>query len=82
MVETDVLVINEISIIENHHLERLNEVIKEGRWFANQHRKRVDAVTIRNVAFGEYQIIVTGDFYQLPLARPFGHYIECSVELV
>lgn len=47
MVATDVLVIDEISMIENLHFERLNAVMKEAR----KDRR----------AFGGVQFIVTGD---------------------
>lgn len=47
MKETDVLVIDEISMVENLHFERLNAVMKEAR---NDER-----------AFGGVQLIVTGD---------------------
>jgi hypothetical protein len=46
---TDVLVIDEISMMENHHLERLNHVMQAAR---------------RNLqAFGGVQLVVTGDFW-------------------
>jgi len=48
----DVLIIDEISMLENHIFERLNEVMKEAR---SSHE-----------AFGGVQIVVTGDFCQLP----------------
>jgi DNA replication protein DnaC len=43
---TDVLVIDEISMMENHHLERLNEIMQSAR--GNTH------------AFGGVQLVVTG----------------------
>jgi DNA replication protein DnaC len=66
--ETDVLVLDEISMIENLHLERLNAVMKEAR---NSDK-----------AFGGVQLVVTGDFCQLPPVRPFGHCIECGRDLI
>jgi hypothetical protein len=66
--ETDVLVIDEISMVENLHFERLNAVMKEAR---NSEK-----------AFGGVQLVVTGDFCQLPPVKPFGHCIECGRELV
>ena len=50
--KTDVLVIDEISMLENHHFERLNRLMKEARH--------------SDQAFGGVQVIVTGDFCQLP----------------
>ncbi len=66
--ETHVLVIDEISMVENLHLERLNAVMKEARG--------------SDAAFGGVQLVVTGDFCQLPPVKPFGHCIECGRELI
>ncbi|CAJ2505131.1 Uu.00g125250.m01.CDS01 [Anthostomella pinea] len=66
--ETDVLVIDEISMVENLHFERLNEVLKEARLRPHQPTR----------AFGGLQIIVTGDFCQLPPVKPFQHCIDCG----
>ncbi|OTB06100.1 hypothetical protein M426DRAFT_118288 [Hypoxylon sp. CI-4A] len=65
---TDVLVIDEISLVENHHLERLNEVMKEARLRSK-------------LPFGGVQLVVTGDFCQLPPVKPFQFCIECGFEL-
>lgn len=70
---TDVLVIDEISLIDNHFLERWNEVMKEARYQPNLEVQP---------PFGGVQLIVTGDFCQLPPIRPFQHCIECGLELV
>lgn len=56
-VEIDVLVIDEISMVPNLELERLNEVMKEAR-------SALDPAN-RNRAFGGVQIVVTGDVSQL-----------------
>lgn len=69
--ETDVLVIDEISMVENLHFERLNEIMK-----AVHHQPHT-----QNAAFGGCQIVVTGDFCQLPPVKPFQHCIECGKEL-
>lgn len=50
--ETDVLVIDEISMVENHFFERLNAFMKEARG--------------RDLAFGGVQLIVTGDVSNNP----------------
>ena len=65
--ETDVLVVDEVSMLENHHFERLNEVMKESRG--------------RGEAFGGVQMVVTGDFCQLPPVKPFQYCLYCGVEL-
>lgn len=72
MNKTDVLVIDEISMVENHHLQRLNEMMKAARPKPHQ----------PDEAFGGVQVIVTGDFCQLPPVMPFQHCIECGKKLV
>lgn len=67
----DVLVIDEISMIEATHFERLNVLMKEVR----------NAQTGAQPAFGGCQIVVTGDFCQLPPVRAFQHCYECGHEL-
>ncbi|KAK5997694.1 ATP-dependent DNA helicase PIF1-like protein [Cladobotryum mycophilum] len=80
--ETDVLVIDEISMVENHHLERLNEVMKEARGHAAWNLGFKHVEKIRNSAFGGCQVIVTGDFFQLPPVLPFQHCIQCGSPLL
>ena len=65
---TDVLIIDEVSMVENHILERLNRVMKSARG--------------KKKPFGGVQIIVTGDFCQLPPVRPFRYCMECGTELL
>ena len=65
---TDVLVIDEISMVENHMLARLNLLMKAAR--------RDDR------PFGGVQLVVTGDFCQLPPVRPFQHCMTCGREQV
>jgi ATP-dependent DNA helicase PIF1 len=65
--ETDVLVIDEVSMMENHHFERLNQVMKEAR--GNER------------PFGGVQLVVTGDFCQLPPVKPFQFCLTCGTEL-
>ena len=66
--ETDVLVIDEISMMENHHFERLNRILQAAR----------DC----DRAFGGVQMIVTGDFCQLPPVKPFQFCFVCGKSLV
>lgn len=66
--QTDVLVIDEISMVENLHLERLNWIMKEVRTDPRP--------------FGGVQVIVTGDFCQLPPVQPFSTCITCGKPLV
>ncbi|KAL2126557.1 hypothetical protein VTI74DRAFT_698 [Chaetomium olivicolor] len=66
--ETDTIIIDEISMVENLHFERLNRVMKSGR--------------MSDAPFGGVQVIVTGDFCQLPPVKPFRHCITCGGDLV
>lgn len=72
---TDVMIIDEISMVENLHFERLNQVMKVAR--VNQ----CLAANEKPLAFGGVQVIVTGDFAQLPPVRPFQHCIRCGGEM-
>jgi ATP-dependent DNA helicase PIF1 len=67
LTETHVLVIDEVSMIENHHFERLNLILKAAR----DSKK----------PFGGVQLVVTGDFCQLPPVKPFQHCIQCGKDL-
>lgn len=70
---TDVIIIDEISMVENLHFERLNQVMKAAR-----HKPSYSA---QQYPFGGVQVIVTGDFSQLPPVRPFKHCMECGGEM-
>lgn len=72
LTNTDVLVIDEISMVENMHFERLNILMKAAR---HQPNSRVQP------AFGGCQLVVTGDFCQLPPVKPFQHCIQCGREM-
>ena len=79
--ETDVLVIDEISMFENQHFERLNRIMKAAR----SHGEKADAVQARanfNAPFGGVQVVVTGDFCQLPPVRPYTHCMYCGRTLI
>ena len=67
LVATDVLIIDEISMVANHVFERLNCVMKSAR----------DS----EKPFGGVQIIVTGDFFQLPPVNPFEYCLICGTTL-
>ena len=64
---TDVLIIDEISMVANHVFERLNCIMKSAR----DSKK----------PFGGVQIIVTGDFLQLPPVNPFEYCLICGITL-
>lgn len=63
---TDVLVIDEISMVENHLLARLNHIMKAARG--------------SDKPFGGVQLVVTGDFCQLPPVKPFQYCMICGRE--
>ena len=81
LANTDVLIIDEISMVENHHLERLSEIMKEARGHRAWDRGWSHVENIRRAAFGGCQIIATGDFFQLPPVCPFQHCIRCGSRL-
>ncbi|TFB02039.1 ATP-dependent DNA helicase pfh1 [Trichoderma ghanense] len=81
--DTDVLIIDEISMVENHHLERMNVCIKAVRcWNAWEKREEDDWRATDIEAFGGLQVIVTGDFCQLPPVKPFEFCMECGQRLI
>ena len=65
---TDVLIIDEISMVANHVFERLNCIMKSAR----DSKK----------PFGGVQMIVTGDFCQLPPVNGFEYCLICGTLLV
>jgi ATP-dependent DNA helicase PIF1 len=65
---TDVLVIDEISMVENFFFERLNAMLQSARGLGTP--------------FGGVQVIVTGDFFQLPPVLPFEHCLTCGKETI
>lgn len=64
---TDVLIIDEISMVSNHVFERLNFIMKSARE--------------NNKAFGGVQVVVTGDFFQLPPVNEFEYCLKCGTAL-
>ncbi|KAF4122206.1 Pfam:DUF889 [Geosmithia morbida] len=67
--KTKVLVIDEVSMIENNHFERMSRCMAAARG-----RHTGDEAK----PFGGVQLIVTGDFCQLPPVKPFAHCVECG----
>ncbi|OHW96504.1 ATP-dependent DNA helicase pif1 [Colletotrichum incanum] len=64
---TAVLIIDEISMVENQIFERLSRVMY--------------AIRDNSSPFGGVQIIVVGDFCQLPPVKPFGYCLHCGREM-
>ncbi|KAF5986177.1 atp-dependent dna helicase pif1 [Fusarium coicis] len=72
--ETDVLIIDEISMVENHHFQRMNECLKSARCWSFQHND----YSPNAPPFGGIQLLVTGDFCQLPPVKPFENCMYCG----
>ncbi|KAL2072070.1 hypothetical protein VTL71DRAFT_11413 [Oculimacula yallundae] len=66
--DLDVLVVEEISMVENHFLERLNLLFQK--------------VLENDRPFGGKQVIFLGDFHQLPPVKPFQHCMYCGTEIL
>ena len=79
---TDVLVIDEISMVERDLLVRLDMMMREVRHGyrgdEDGRPKKLKSAHDRKLPFGGAQIVVTGDFCQLPPVRPFKHCIQCG----
>ena len=75
--KTDVLVIDEVSMFENHLLERIDICLRSAR--SDEYRVGEPALSqISREAFGGLQVVITGDFYQLPPVGPFEHCLYCG----
>ncbi|KAK4194186.1 P-loop containing nucleoside triphosphate hydrolase protein [Triangularia verruculosa] len=80
--EVDTLIIDEISMVENTFFERMDRVLRFVRGL-NENDKKVPLKTVdpADLPFGGIQLIVTGDFCQLPPVDPFKHCFGCGFEL-
>nr|RBQ93661.1 hypothetical protein FVER53263_13626 [Fusarium verticillioides] len=72
--ETDVLIIDEIGMVENHHFQRMNECLKSAQCWSFQHND----YNPNALAFSGIQLLVTGDFCQLPPVKPFENCMYCG----
>ncbi|KAH0495057.1 hypothetical protein TgHK011_008629 [Trichoderma gracile] len=80
---TEVLIIDEISMVENHHLERINHCMKAVICWKEYRTERDDWEEMSSIdAFGGVQVIVTGDFCQLPPVKPFDFCMQCGKEMI
>ncbi|KAL9561886.1 hypothetical protein ACKAV7_013809 [Fusarium commune] len=78
LMETDVLVIDEISMVENHHFQRMNECLKSARHWSHRHKDYKPNAP----PFGGVQFLVTGDFCQLPPVKPFENCMYCGARTI
>ncbi|GAB1725810.1 hypothetical protein NU195Hw_g2536t1 [Hortaea werneckii] len=62
--DMDVLFIDEISMVQNEDLQRIDRMLRAGR--------------SSNEPFGGVQVIFCGDFLQLPPVKPFDHCLQCG----
>ncbi|PNP47040.1 hypothetical protein THARTR1_10545 [Trichoderma harzianum] len=69
----DTIILDEVSMVEAMHFDRLNEIMKAAYSPFDERS---------SLPFGGTQIIVTGDFCQLPPVKPFLHCFECGSDLV
>lgn len=65
--DTDVLIIDEISMVESDALSRLSIMMQDA--------------LVSSKPFGGVQVVISGDYYQLPPVRPFETCIECGDQL-
>lgn len=59
-----VLIIEEVSMVENQFLDRLNRLFQY--------------ILFSNLPFGGKQVLFVGDFHQLPPVKPFQYCVECG----
>ncbi|KAK4651780.1 hypothetical protein QC762_600550 [Podospora pseudocomata] len=74
------LIIDEISMVESNFFERMDSALR----FVRKRDPEEDRHTGPDPAslpFGGIQLIVTGDFCQLPPIKPFKHCVTCGFEL-
>lgn len=78
--KTDVLVIDEISMVESDLLVRLDRLMREARhgWRPDEGEGPSRSPHRGNLPFGGVQIVVTGDFCQLPPVKPFKYCLYCG----
>lgn len=79
--QTDVLVIDEISMVARDTLQRLDLVMRyvrgSGKWEPENGVHRLSNHD-KSLPFGGVQIVVMGDFCQLPPVKPFEYCIRCG----
>lgn len=78
--KTDVLVIDEISMVESDVLVRLDCLMREARhgWRPEKGDDPARSPHDAKLPFGGAQIVITGDFCQLPPVKPFKQCLYCG----
>jgi len=82
--KTDVLIIEEISMVDSDVFQRLDRSCREARatpmwdWNREDDAEPGHGVYDRNLPFGGIQVIVTGDFCQLPPVKAFKFCLYCG----
>nr|POE51730.1 isoform 4 of atp-dependent dna helicase pif1 [Quercus suber] len=78
--QTDVLVIDEISMVERDVLVRLDVIMREIRqtWQRENPTTKKKSPHTAHEPFGGVQVVVTGDFCQLPPVKPFRFCLHCG----
>jgi ATP-dependent DNA helicase PIF1 len=79
IMKLDVLVIEEISMVENQFLERLNLLFQD--ILNNELDLDGNPLPVAKLPFGGKQVIFIGDFYQLPPVKPFAFCLVCGEEI-
>lgn len=79
IVDTHVLIIDEISMVENQFFERLGRVMRRIRREAAP--KNSQSWMEAQGAFGGVQVMAVGDFCQLPPVEPFKYCLDCGSEM-
>ncbi|KDN66351.1 putative PIF1, partial [Colletotrichum sublineola] len=75
--DTDVIIIDEISMVENQFFDRLSLAVSSVRCSIEERagRPRPEG------PFGGVQVIAVGDFCQLPPVEPFKYCLECGNDM-
>ncbi|WQF79467.1 Putative large ribosomal subunit protein bL9/RNase H1 [Colletotrichum destructivum] len=82
LIKTQVLIIDEISMVENQVFERLSRIMTRIRYDAERSTPGFCPPAQSLAPFGGVQIIVVGDFCQLPPVKPFGNCLACGTPMV